>query len=424
MLNRVLLVLSCCALPAIALADPVCLHPDATVGAQLYPSVAVLGDTVAVAWQDSRDVDFDVYLTTSLDGAASFGNPVKVNDDPAGDDQMYPDVAFAGDGTCLVVWQDKRSAGGDPLGGDFDTYLARCQANGVCGGNVNLHGQARPGSQVRPKIAAAGTRVAVAWQDNGRSTAADQGVAWDVYYSASDNDGSSFAPAIEASDDHGNFNTDADIAITSDGAGAVTWYNWSTGAWLSSFDAQGGLTARLPVDSQAQSRMYKPASITVSGGRYLVWQDSRHTAQSVRSDLVANNGIYWDLLAAFMPGDQSAPLSPVTVNGELALSQFAPALCGDGQDAYVCYASDHVLPDYRVLCALLPGDGSAPGKSVAAAPRQDDDPPLDQLYPACGVTTGHLVVCWQQQSIEGDFDIFCTRMARESLTAAKGDGHE
>jgi hypothetical protein len=71
------------------------------------PSVAALGDTVAVAWFTGAQDTARVRVALSVDGGASFGAPVRVDDgDPIGrvsvvlDDRAQP----------LVLWMERTGA--------------------------------------------------------------------------------------------------------------------------------------------------------------------------------------------------------------------------------------------------------------------------------------------------------------------------
>ena len=75
-----------------------------------FPSVAVMGDDVFVAWHDgSSDPFLDIFGAWSNDSGASFTSPVTVSDGAVGQRQSLPDVAFMPDGNVTVAWQDESS---------------------------------------------------------------------------------------------------------------------------------------------------------------------------------------------------------------------------------------------------------------------------------------------------------------------------
>jgi hypothetical protein len=80
-----------------------------------FPAVAVdvsggshTGDVYIVFTEGDRDIR-DVKLVRSTDGGATFGPPVRLNDDPAGSDQFFPSVAVdPTDGQLTALWYDRR----------------------------------------------------------------------------------------------------------------------------------------------------------------------------------------------------------------------------------------------------------------------------------------------------------------------------
>lgn len=75
------------------------------------PSVAVgRGGRVYAVWRDARSGDPDVWLRASADGGHSWGEPRRVNDDPAGTgrDQDLPRLAVSAGGRLDVVFYDRR----------------------------------------------------------------------------------------------------------------------------------------------------------------------------------------------------------------------------------------------------------------------------------------------------------------------------
>lgn len=81
-----------------------------------YPSLAAGPDGVLyVAWADGRRGDEDVFLRRSVDGGATWSEPVSVNDNPDADgtSQYLPRVAVAPDGRVDVLFYDRRADSAD-----------------------------------------------------------------------------------------------------------------------------------------------------------------------------------------------------------------------------------------------------------------------------------------------------------------------
>jgi hypothetical protein len=84
---------------------------------QWHPSVAASGSVSCVAWQDDRLGNSDIFAATSSDAGNTFGSDERVDDsDDGASEQFSPEVAIA-QNRCYVVWVDNRS-------GDFDIRVA------------------------------------------------------------------------------------------------------------------------------------------------------------------------------------------------------------------------------------------------------------------------------------------------------------
>ena len=398
-----------------------CLHPQATGGPQGYPRIAAARDNVVVVWQDYGDLQWDVIMAYSRDGGGQFSAPLAVNTDATGTDQMYPDVAMAANGDAYIVWQDRRNAE-DGLPGDFDIYFALL-VNSATDITLNrdLNAADTAGSQVRPRImvSPAGMPV-IAWEDNRLSTSEDSSTRWEIRATWSEDQGASFAPVATVSDDAMFFQTDA-AALAGDGVLNFAWFNWGSGLQTRTYtlaDQSFGDVAA--ADASFSGEMLKPSMAATGAGRWIVWQDSRDYEISKRDDLVTNSGRYWDIYGAFQPADAGQPAVITRINIEPSLSQFMPALCGNGDAAVACWSDNRSLAAYRIYCARLSDDGQAPAFELELAPPGVDEPPLDQLFPSCAVDGDTLHVVWQQEMPAGDMDVYYTSATLTDLAAPEG----
>ncbi len=132
-----------------------------TDGMQSYPSLAVnQSGAVFVAWQDSRNSTWDVYLACSDTMCASFYNEVRVNDLSDGN-QMHPSLTVAG-GAPFVAWTDDRD-------GEQDLYGASASfVNGsiVPGANVPICCE-NSSEQTSPTVQSDGNEgIYIMWHNN------------------------------------------------------------------------------------------------------------------------------------------------------------------------------------------------------------------------------------------------------------------
>src|SRR6266508_2081192 len=85
-------------------------------------------NTVYVAYQ-SFSVDYDIYVQRSTDGAVTWEDPVQVNEDPGGHQQIFPTIDVS-NGALHVAWYDTRNSAGSS-NDMVDVYYASSNTTGV-----------------------------------------------------------------------------------------------------------------------------------------------------------------------------------------------------------------------------------------------------------------------------------------------------
>ncbi|MEM7203840.1 MAG: sialidase family protein [Planctomycetota bacterium] len=160
-----------------------------TAGAafSLAPQIASDGGSVFVTWQDARAgglLTGDIYFNRSLDnGTTWLAADVRLNTDLAGTaPSLSPQIAAAGS-SVYVTWRDARAA-------QADIYFNRSLDAGAAwlAADVRIDTDPGPGASLSPQIAASGSSVFVAWEDN-RSGSPRLS---DIYYSRSQDSGASW----------------------------------------------------------------------------------------------------------------------------------------------------------------------------------------------------------------------------------------
>ena len=125
------------------------------------PSVAAVGQQVAVAWFTAAKSQSRVYVARSSDAGANFAKPIKMDGaNPSG----RVDVAISNDGTAFVCWL----AQPDGVGA---VHLRRVAVDGTVGQVVTI---AKMGTDRRsgfPQMALAGDELVFAWTGAGVKTA-------------------------------------------------------------------------------------------------------------------------------------------------------------------------------------------------------------------------------------------------------------
>ena len=256
-------------------ADPLRLTVDA--GDQSYPDIAVgTDDKLYVTWQDNRRGNWDVYVSTSADGA-TWSAETRVTDSE--DNQVRPAIIVDSqlpDNRAYIAYQDDSA-------GHQDIYVASSTTFFV--NSTETRVTPAVGDQIDPDIAvdAAGT-VYLVWAD-GRG-----GTGYDVYGAAS-NDGSWGNVLVVA----GAGSQPAPV-IAAEASGSGLHFLWvddtgtSSNIYYASSDAMpvASLTGTDIVNDAADQTA--PAIITtgsVGGGLnvFACWQDARNVATSGDTDV-------------------------------------------------------------------------------------------------------------------------------------------
>jgi len=164
--------------------------------ASFSPSVALSGSVVHVVWQDARDVNWEIYYKRSTDGGISWSADTRLTIVDT-TESNYPSVTVSGS-VVHVVWQDFRD-------GNMEIYYKRStNAGGNWSADERLTNNPSPSS--KPSVAVSGSVVHVVWDDY-------RDVKWDIYYKRSpdggvsweadtrltNNDAQSYSPSVALS---------------------------------------------------------------------------------------------------------------------------------------------------------------------------------------------------------------------------------
>ena len=136
-------------------------NDDPGTDGQFNPSLAVDAQgTVYLAWHDLREGQADIYFSASRDGGETFGPNRRLNDDRGETYQFHPSLGAGRKGTVAVAWEDYRN-------GQADIYLAYSTDGGrTFRPNVRVNSDRRPVDHLHASLAV-GERneLAVSWED-------------------------------------------------------------------------------------------------------------------------------------------------------------------------------------------------------------------------------------------------------------------
>jgi hypothetical protein len=239
---------------------------------QINPAVAIDGSSPSrayIVWQDDRGGNQDIYVASSSDGFATKAiSQITAN----ASDQTDPAIAADSANTVYVVWTDKRN-------GSTDIYGAA--SNSGPWTNVPIVNKA--GNQSSPAIAAetAGSILHLLWVDDASGNS-------DIYHAATNGLPSSPVTGGSIMDDSSGRNqVEPVIAVTgSTGNNLEIFACWQdrrnvadasadTDLYFAEVSSDGGTNVFVGDDSTNSNQSQPAIGVDAQGHPYLVWSDSR-----------------------------------------------------------------------------------------------------------------------------------------------------
>ena len=136
--------------------DPTTLNLSNNAGFSSGTAIAVSGNNVHVVWDDTIPGDFDILYRRSFDGGATFGPIINLSDNPG--QSASPSIAVSGN-NVHVVWEDNTP-------GNFDILYRRSTDGGASFTEPIKNLSSNSGTSFRPAIAASDNNVHVVWSDD------------------------------------------------------------------------------------------------------------------------------------------------------------------------------------------------------------------------------------------------------------------
>jgi hypothetical protein len=134
------------------------------VWAQPLPTIARMSQgALFVAWAQGSGADLDILVARSDDGGATWGKPVRVNDDRSGREQWQPALAVGPDDSLHLAWLDNRT-------GNYHIFYASSRDGKRWSANLRVTVAETPSTFQRPgdylglAVDASGTTYIV-WTD-------------------------------------------------------------------------------------------------------------------------------------------------------------------------------------------------------------------------------------------------------------------
>ena len=243
-----------------------------SLGAQ----IATWNSRVYVAWFDSANGAYDIYLASSADEGESFGEPVRVDSDSPGSAySAYPQLGVAENGNVYVVWEDSRDELSDiyfSYSGDFGASFSN---------DFRLDGGDDAGSNdsFSPKLAVEGSNAYVIWHDDRNGDNRDIYMNW-----SSDSGGTWQGEALRVDGDVAGFSDSIYPSVVAyEGSALLTWQDARNGAGYDIYHRSfldGTFSSdevRLDLgDGQGYSNSLNPKTAVGENGLIVAWQDLRY----------------------------------------------------------------------------------------------------------------------------------------------------
>jgi hypothetical protein len=281
-------------------------------GSSDFPQIAAIGNNVYVTWHDTTtpNGNFDIFFAASNNSGVSFGTPINLSNNTG--DSFDPQIAAVGN-NVYVTWEDDTTPNGNNV-----IFLAASNNSGVSFGTpINLSNNT--GNFLAPQIAAVGNNVYVTWDDESPGNR-------DIFFAASNNSGTSFAPPINLSNNTG-FSLSPQIAAIGNNV-YVTWRDSTPGNRDIFFAASNnnGTSFGPPINlSNNPGNSFDVQIAAIGNNVYVVWQDNTPGANDIFFAASNNNGTNFG--------------TPINLSNNTGDS-FDPQIAAVGNNVYVTWEDD------------------------------------------------------------------------------------
>jgi hypothetical protein len=235
-----------------------------SIGASDYPCITTSGAFVHVVWEDNRDGNFEIYYKSSVDGGVSWGADMRLTNNPS---YASPSSIAVSDSILHVVWDDNRD-------GNIEIYYKRSTDNGITWG-ADTRLTYDPDYSGNASVAVSGLNVSVVWSDQ-----RDGFLVNEIYYKSSTDGGITWGADTRLT--YANWVATYPSVSVSGSNVHVVWNDsrdWGGGGWFEIYgkrSTDGGLNWGIDTRLTNDQEESEFSSVTVSGPVvHVVWTDYR-----------------------------------------------------------------------------------------------------------------------------------------------------
>jgi hypothetical protein len=344
-------------------------------GDSLEPQIAAIGNNVYVTWEDETSGNDDIFFAVSNNNGTSFGPPINLSNNTGG--SFNPQIAASGN-NVYVTWNDATTTTGND-----DIFVAVSNNNGASFGTpINISNNAD--DSFFPQITAIGNNVYVTWRDE---TSGND----DIFFAASTNNGTSFGPPINLSNNTG-FSSNLQITA-SDNNVYVTWNDATTTTGntdiLFAESNNNGTSFGTPINLSNNTGFSVNPQIATSGNNvYVIWSDG--TTTTGRADIFFavsnNNGTSFG--------------TPINLSNN-AGSSGVPQIAAIGSNVYVTW-TDTTPGNNDIFFAVSNNNGTSFGTPINLSNSAGGS-----VNPQIATSGNNVYVTWRDDSTTpGNRDIF------------------
>ncbi len=367
------------------------INTDGTTSEQSHPRLSVAPDgTFAVAWQDFRNGNGDIYLQRLSDAGELLVAEQPINSDTLAGYQSSPSLAVDKTGQFITVWLDYR-LGTYPL--DPEIYLQRLDSTVMpVGANRNLTSVTPDSLKASPDVALSpfGGGVVV-WEDCRNKS-------WDIWGQRIAATGAPVGSQFRINDDVGTAQQHSPrVAYSSEGWFVVVWYDNRWGdddIYVQRFDSVGNkrsVNIRASGAATGTRQAFPDVAADDAGHFTVVWTDWRNGTYPSNPDIYARR--YDTMMVA---GEERKVNTDASTR-----AQLSPSIAADRRGNVAIVWADSGSVSWDIRGQMIDADGQIRESNFRANTVTDSA----QLQPDVALDGRNRYVTWADKR-SGHFDIF------------------